>query len=101
MIPPEELISTLESILADQVVFISKLQSFVPGELTFDEIQELERDIIPAFDSMIEVIPSLVEIKPDPAIVGNKFVDAFDNLTVILGLLTELYLKRPDREPNG
>ncbi len=42
MIAPEKIVPTIESILADEAVFISKLQMIEPRSKTSDEVMELE-----------------------------------------------------------
>lgn len=90
MIAPQEIVPTLESILADEAVFISKLQMIDPRSGTSDEVRELEKEIIPICDTMQEMVMALVSNKPAPQAIGNKFKIAFNNIGTIYELLTNL-----------
>ena len=86
-----EIVPALESILADENMFISKLQDIEPGTLTFEEIKELEWDVSEAFDLLKEVMSEIGDLKPDPKVIGNRFKIAFTNVSKILEMLTRLY----------
>ncbi|HUI29160.1 MAG TPA: hypothetical protein VLX91_03005 [Candidatus Acidoferrales bacterium] len=90
MITPEEIVPTLESILADEAVFISKLQMMKPRSKTSDEVRELEEEVFPICESMTEMVEALVSNRPDPKPIGDKFKIAFNNVGVIYELLTGL-----------
>ncbi len=94
MIAPEEIVPTLDSILADEAIFISKLQSIEPHSMTPDEVKDLGSEITPAFKSMAEMVTAIVSTKPDPKVIGDKFKRAFENTGFILELQTNLIKKR-------
>ncbi len=94
MIAPEEIVPTLDSLLADQAVFMSKLQSMEPHSMTPDEVQDLGSEMAPNFEMVAEMIQAIVAVKPDPAIIGDRFKRAFENVGLILELQTKL-IKKP------
>ena len=89
MLKEEEIVQALERVLADQSVFISRLQDMEPGSRTPDEIRQIEKDIYEAIDLMQETIGAIAADKPSPQIVGDRLKRSFDNLTTILELLTK------------
>ncbi|HVN48125.1 MAG TPA: hypothetical protein VMU30_04820 [Bacteroidota bacterium] len=95
MVPLEEIVSSLESVLADQAVFLSKLQRTTPGSLTHDEIHEMEQEITPSGELLSEAMRSIVKLNPHPEIIGNRLKNAFDNMGEILKLLTVLHRNAP------
>lgn len=96
MIEEGEIVQALESILADQSVFISRLQNMEPGSKTPDEIREIESDIREAIDLMERTIRSILSSKPSPEIIGDRLKRAFNNLTLIYDLLTKLIRVSPE-----
>ncbi len=94
MIEEAEIVQALESVLADQSIFISTLQDMEPGCKTPDEVREIEKDIHEATDLMQGAIEAIIAYKPSPQIVGDRLKRSFDNLTTILDLLTKL-IKKP------
>lgn len=90
MIAREEIVPTLESILADEAVFISKLQMIAPHSKTSDEVIELEKEIMPTFDTMKEMVEAVAWNEPNPKPIGDAFKIAFNNIGTILELLTGL-----------
>jgi hypothetical protein len=96
MLTPEEIVPVLDKILADQVVFLSKLQDIIPGSMTHAEIHEMEEEVYEAFDLMKEMIPAIATLQPDPAIIGDRFKRAFENVTLIFQELTPLHKNAPE-----
>ena len=93
MIAPEEIVPTLESILADEAVFMSKLESMEPHSMTPAEVKDLGEEITPTFEIMAEMVKAIVATKPDPKVIGDKFKRAFENVGLILELQTKLIRK--------
>jgi hypothetical protein len=96
MLTPEELVMVLDKILAEQVVFISKLQDITPGSLTHAELHQMEEEVYESFDQMKEMIQAVAMLNPDPAIIGDRFKRAFENVTTILEGLTPLHKAAPE-----
>ena len=94
MIEEGEIVQALERVLADQSIFISRLQDMEPGCRTPEEVREIEKDIYEATDLMQEAIEGILADKPSPEIVGDRLKRSFDNLITILELLTRL-IKKP------
>lgn len=90
MIAPEEIVPTLENILADEAMFISKLRAIAPHSRTSDEVIELGKEIIPTFDAMKEMVEAVASNEPNPKPIGDAFKIAFNNIETILELLTGL-----------
>ena len=96
MLTSEEIVPALEKILAEQVVFISKLQYITPGSVTRADLSEMQEDVHESFDLMKEIIPAVAELKPDPAVIGDRLKRAFQNVSTILDELTPLYKSAPE-----
>jgi hypothetical protein len=96
MLTSEELVTVLEKILAEQVVFISKLQDITPGSLTHTELHQMEEEVYHSFDLLKEMIPAVAALNPDPAIIGDRLKRAFENVTTILEELTPLHKAAPE-----
>ena len=56
MLTSKDIVPTLEKILADQAVFISKLQGITPGTMTRAELHTLEEEVHESFDLLKEMI---------------------------------------------
>ena len=96
MLTSEEIVPALEKILAEQVVFISKLQYITPGSVTRANLSEMQEDVHGSFDLMKEIIPAVAVLKPDPAVIGDRLKRTFTNVTTILQELTPLYKDAPE-----
>jgi hypothetical protein len=96
MLTSEEIVPTLDKILADQVVFISKLSGITPGSLTRAELHELEEEVHESFDLLKEMIPAVAELQPNPTIIGDRLKRAIENVTWILKELTPLFKHAPE-----
>jgi hypothetical protein len=96
MITSEEIVPMLEKILAEQAVFISKLQNIVPGSLTHAQLHEMEEEVHDSFDLIKEMIPAMAALHPDQAVIGDRFKRAFENITTILEELTPLHKAAPE-----
>ncbi len=90
MIKREEIVPSLENILADEAVFISKLRAIALHSKTSDEVIELEKEINPTFDAMKEMVEAVASNEPNPNPIGDAFKIAFNNIGTILELLTGL-----------
>lgn len=95
MINDEEIISTLESILADQAVFISKLESIKTARIYLEDAQALEMEIGPAMESLIEIIPVVAESNLGPEVIGDRLKRAVNNFSTIMEIMTRA-IKRTD-----
>ena len=94
MLKEGEIVQALERVLADQSIFISRLQDMEPGSKTPDEVRQIEKDIHEATDLMQETVKAIIADRPLPEILGDRLKRSFDNLTTILELLTNL-IKKP------
>ena len=96
MIEEADIVPTLEKVLADQALFLSKVQGITPGSMTRAEIKEMEQEILEAFQLTKELIVSIGEQHPDPAIIDDRLKRAIVNITAILETLTPLYKQAPE-----
>jgi len=56
MLTSEEIVPALETILAEQVVFISKLQGITPGSVTHAELHEMQEEVVTTQRAINEII---------------------------------------------
>jgi hypothetical protein len=96
MLTSEEIVPALERILADQAVFISKLQGITPGIMTHAKLHEMEEEVHESFELLKEMIPAVAELQPDPVIIGDRLNRALKNVIMILEELTPLYQHAPE-----